>query len=266
MSIGSTYVEHAESYLGTMESPKGSNTGGPINAWWKEAGYGSPVPWCGCFVLAMAKDVGWENMASVAHGYTGTIVDRARGKGWLKAGGAGVPRGALFVKGGATGHVGIVAESGPSLFRTVEGNANDGVRSLVRAWSDGWQAVVPPDTGTAAVTTMYGFEDLATKPTRYGGWATAEARNNVMAAFQKSHPDWWARPIRINTNSPFAFEAGKPGTYGEGWNYGPWASKATRDSQMAKWTASHHQNVRTYSTERSSGAITGNVTSGGKVS
>jgi hypothetical protein len=169
------------------------------------------------------------------------------------------------VKGGPTGHVGIVVESGPSLFRTVEGNANDGVRSLVRAWSDGWQAVVPPDTGKADTITMYGFQDLEAKPTRYGGWATAEARDKVMASFQKSHTDWWVRPIRIATASPFAFEAGKPGTYGDVWDYGPWSSKVTRDSQAAKWTASHHSNIRTYNSQRSSGAITGHVTSGGKV-
>lgn len=254
MSTGQKYVDKASLYLGLVEKPKGSNTGGPIMDWARYAGYSSPVPWCGCFVKAMASSkygIGWDEMESVAHGYTGTIVARAKDKGWLKKGGASTPAGALFVRGGATGHVGIVLQSGASTFRTVEGNANDGVRSYVRSWSDGWQAVVPPSTGRSEVTTMYGFEDLTTKPRRYGGWSSAQARDKQMDLYMAAHPEDWARAIRINTPAPYAFEVGAPGTWGATYNYGPWASKTTRDAQLAKWKANNHGNVRIYATRRS---------------
>ena len=255
MSRGYDYVARASQYLGLVESPKGSNKGGPIMDWTRYAGYSGPVPWCGVFVKAMASSkfgMGWAEMESVTHGYTGTIVARANAKGWLKKGGSSTPAGALFVKGGATGHVGIVLESGPRVFRTVEGNASDGCRSYTRSWSDGWQAVVPPGTGTGTASPpAYGFEDLNIKPRRYGGWSSAQARDKQMAAYKAAHQTDWVRPIRINTQSPFAFEAGPAGTWGETWNYGPWPSKQIRDDQLAKWKAANHGNVRTYAIRRS---------------
>jgi hypothetical protein len=263
MSTGQKFIAKASLYLGLVERPKGSNTGGPIMDWARYAGYSSPVPWCGCFVKAMASrkyGIGWEDMESVCHGYTGTIVDRAHANGWLHQGGSQTPAGALFVKGGPTGHVGIVLQSSSSTFRTIEGNVNDGVRSYVRSWSDGWKAVVPPGTGTASSVVLYGFENLNTKPRRYGGWRTALARDQRMASYKAAHPDDWVRPIRINTASPFAFEAGAPGTWGATYNYGPWSSKSLRDAQMTKWSSSHHGNVRTYSTRKQ---VIGNATDTG---
>ena len=254
MSTGSRYVDAASRWLGLVENPKGSNKGGPIMDWTRYAGYSSPQPWCGIFVKAMASSkfgIGWANMESVTHGYTGTIVDRAKAKGWLRKGGASVPTGSLFVKGGPTGHVGIVLEAGTTTFRTVEGNVNDGVRSYTRSWADGWQAVTPPDTGTSPSREMYGFEDLNIKPKRYGGWAGPEARDKQMRAFAQANPDKWTRAIRISAPSPYAFEAGPKGTYGMTWDYGPWSSKQTRDEQMHKWIASNHGNVRTYRVSKS---------------
>lgn len=238
-SMGQKYVKEAQKWLGLEENPWGSNTGGPIfDPWSKYAGYSSPVPWCGVFTKAMASKqhgMNWPEMESMTDGYTGYSVQRAKDKGWLKKGGASTPTGALFIKGGSSGHVGIVVTSSSTTFTTVEGNANKGVRSYTRSWSDGWQAIVPPSTGTAQSTAMYGFDDLSVKPTRYGGWPTAKARDEQMALFAAANPDKWTRAIRIDTKSPYAFEAGAKGTYGKTWKFGGWSEKSVRDKQLSGW-------------------------------
>jgi hypothetical protein len=256
MSWGTKYIDRAEQYVGEVETPWGSNQGQNISRWIREAGYGSPVPWCGCFTLGIAKEIQYANAIEISHGYTGTIVARAQARGWLKAGGAKVPPGSLFVKGGATGHVGIVRDSSARLFETVEGNANHGVRVLTRAWDDGWQAVVFPDLGTNAVVnvTTYGFEDLDIKPTRYGGWPTRQARDERMKQYQAANPTNWVRPIRVDRPSPFAFEAGLEDTFGDTWRFGTWTSKAVRDQQLARYRhTSPAAMIRTFSQTRQGG-------------
>lgn len=259
MSWGQRYIDRAELYVGEIETPWASNRGTNITRWITKAGYSSPVPWCGCFVLGIAREIDYQNAIEVGHGYTGTIVARAQARGWLKPGGAAVKPGSLFVKGGPTGHVGIVRDTSARLFETVEGNANQGVRVLTRAWADGWQAVVFPDLGTSPIVnvTTYGFEDLRHKPDRFGGWATAAQRDARMAEYRKAHPARWVRPIRVDRPSPFAFETGPQGTYGLTWRFGTWTSKATRDQQLKAYQAAHPgAPVRTFSQVRHAGGDT----------
>lgn len=255
---GEQYVAQAEKYLDVVERPKGSNSGGPIDEWNREAGYSFPVPWCGTFVLAMARDIGWENMESVCHGYTGYIYDRAKEKGWLRKGGASTPAGSLFLIAGK--HVGIVRASNATTLLTLEGNANDGVRSYTRAWNDGWVAVVPPDIGKSSARKVYGFEDLGLKPKVFGGWKDQATRDRQLAR-AKANPalaGWWFRPVRINTKAPYAFEAGPAGTWGAEWNYGPWSSKKVRDEQLAAWkSSSPGAKARTYAKTIQSGGWSG---------
>lgn len=256
MSWGTKYLDRAEKYLGEIETPWASNQGENITRWSREAGYSSPVPWCGCFVLGIAREIEYANAIEVGSGYTGTIVARAQARGWLKPGGAKVLPGSLFVKGGPTGHVGIVRDTSATLFETVEGNANHGVRSLTRSWADGWQAVVFPDLGTSSQVnvTTYGFEDLGLKPVRFGGWPTKAQRDERMAAYRRSAPDHWVRPIRVDRPSPFAFEAGVPGSYGATWRFGTWTTKAVRDAQLIAYRAAHPgAPIRTFAQTRHGG-------------
>jgi hypothetical protein len=67
----------AAKHVGVMEHPPGSNAGPMIDDWYRLAGYGGPVPWCGCFVNAcivaggLASGAGWI-------GYTPAIVQHAK--------------------------------------------------------------------------------------------------------------------------------------------------------------------------------------------
>jgi hypothetical protein len=48
-----------DSYVGTVESPKGSNKGAPQPSQWQTRVYGSDgVPWCACFAVCSAWDTG----------------------------------------------------------------------------------------------------------------------------------------------------------------------------------------------------------------
>ena len=265
MSNGAMFLAELEKYLGQSEDPNHPNrSGGPVvDACQRHCGYSPGVPWCGCLQKYCADNVGYKSYMDICNGYTGFTYDEAKKRGWLRTGGADVPPGSLFILNGR--HIGAVRSSGKDYFLTLEGNSADSVRSQTRAWSDGWEAIVPPDLGTSAHdnVTVYGFEDLETKPVRYGGWVTQSIRDKNMLGFKSKHPEWWVRPIRIATKSPFAFEAGPPNTFNKTWNYGPWQSNAVRDQKLDGWKRLNHSNVRTYS---KTSKITGASASGvGKV-
>jgi hypothetical protein len=73
----------AEKHVGTKEHPPGSNSGPKIDQWCHDAGYKSPVPWCGCFVNACLLAGGLPSGAGWI-GYTPAIRRRALDKkdGW----------------------------------------------------------------------------------------------------------------------------------------------------------------------------------------
>jgi hypothetical protein len=127
-------------------------------------------------------------------------------------------------------------------FATIEGNASDGCRSLIRSWRDGWKVISIPGVGApgpAAVVDGYGFDDTRVK--MYGGWPTPEARDQQMRKFAAANPEYWTQAIRVARKSPFAFRAGPAGTYNR-WTYGPWlhgTGKQTRDKQMDQWSKKH---------------------------
>jgi hypothetical protein len=268
MANGYMFLAELEKYLGQSEDPNRPNrSGGPVvDACQIASGYSPPgVPWCGCLQKYAAMNIKYQSYIDICDGYTGYIYDRAKARGWVKPGGASTPPGSLFIISGK--HVGAVLSSGADYFTTIEGNAADACRSQTRAWSDGWVAIVPPDLGTTANGTrnVFGFEDLNTKPQRFGGWKVKSGRDAKMAAFKSSHPGWWVRPIKIATQSPYAFEAGKPGTFGKTWNYGPWENKETRDSKLDGWKRLNHGNVRTYAKTVNGGGPTGGSSGIGNV-
>jgi len=70
-------LEFAANQLGVSERPPGSNWGPRIEGWIRAAGYGSPVPWCGCFANACIMAGGLPSGAGWI-GYTPAIVARAK--------------------------------------------------------------------------------------------------------------------------------------------------------------------------------------------
>ena len=245
ISNGQYTLRKALSYLGSMEGPP-NKSGSPIVSECQEM-YGlNGVPWCACFVgycvaNSEASDQYKKDAASVVNPSTAEMVARAKRKGWYKAHGKYTAPGDLFIIDGL--HVGFInALNKDGTFQTVEGNASNGVRSLTRSWSDGWQVISIPGVGAPgpqAVVDGYGFDDTRVKV--YGGWPTPEARNGQMNKFAKANPDYWTQALRVQANSPFAFRAGPKGTYGH-YTFGPWlhkTGKEIRDKEMQQWQDKH---------------------------
>lgn len=244
-SNGQLTLRKALSYLGSAEGPPNKSGDPVVNEC--QALYGlAGVPWCACFVgFCIANSdagAGYKKDAkTVVHPSTAEMVARAKRKGWYHAPGKTTKPGDLFIIDGR--HVGFVnALNNDGTFQTVEGNAANGVRSYTRAWRDGWQVISIPnvgDPGPAAVVDGYGFDDTRVKV--YGGWPTPEARDQQLRKFAAANPEWWTQAIRVQAQSPYAFRAGPPGTWGH-YTFGPWlysTGKVTRDAQMKKWQEKH---------------------------
>jgi hypothetical protein len=245
ISNGQMTLRKALSYLGSMEGPP-NRSGDPIVSECQEM-YGlDGVPWCACFVgycIANSEaDAKYKAAAkSVVHPSTAVMVDKARKKGWYTGHSKNTKPGDLFIIDGK--HVGFInAINKDGTFQTCEGNAANGVRSYVRAWSDGWQVISFPGVGAPgpqAVVDGYGFDDTRVK--LYGGWPTPKARDGQMAKYAAANPDHWTQAVRVERDSPYAFRAGPKGTWGH-YTYGPWlhrTGKDTRDKQMEKWAKAH---------------------------
>lgn len=125
-------LRFAAAQVGTTESPAGSNDGPKIRTWWQLTGYGSPVPWCGCFVNACIIAGGCENGKGWAIGFTPAIVAHARrGAGGWSWHAEGKPGDLALFDSGPGGdiavHVGIVEKRmGAGSYQTIEGNTSSG--------------------------------------------------------------------------------------------------------------------------------------------
>jgi len=251
LSNGQKTLRKAGHYLGAMEGARPNRSGDPIVDECQEF-YGLlGVPWCACFLgYVVAKsdaDAAYKrNAKAIAHPSTAEMVRRARAKGWYKTGNAKTRPGDWFIRDGV--HTGLVLDvRTDGRFSTIEGNAANGVRSYVRAWSDGWRVISIPGVGLpgpAAVVNGYGFDDTRVKI--FGGWPTAAARDQQMRKYQAAHPDHWTQAIRVRRPSKYAFRSGPPGTW-DRWTYGPWlhsTGKEARDKQMEKWQAANDAKAR----------------------
>jgi hypothetical protein len=264
MTDGQRLVAAALAQVGVSEAT-GRNDGALIEAWQREAELAHPASsprgyhpgaltgaaWCAIFVKAMARDAGVQIDPMLTHPFTGYICQRADELGGLRPRGL-APVGSLFIKCGV--HAGIVVrDRGNGLFDTVEGNSGNAVRQLVRDQSDGWRFVAWPGVGSAAgdavvMRDSYGFDDLNLRPFLYGGWRTERARRIRREAFLAARPGWWAADVRIDTDSPFAFRAGPPGTYGATWRFGGWGTKALRAEKIEGYSRRvGHENLRIWS-------------------
>ena len=247
ISNGQYTLRKASHYLGAMEGPP-NRSGDPIvnecqAPWgWPDGGQ----PWCAMFVafcVAQSEaDAKYRSAAkTIMSPSTAVMVSKARAKGWYGSFSKNTKPGDLFIIDGL--HVGFVnALNKDGTFQTIEGNASNGCRSLIRSWGDGWKVISVPGVGTpgaAAVVDGYGFDDTRVKI--YGGWPTPEARDQQLRKFAQAHPDYWTQAIRIQANSRFAFRAGPEGTWNR-WTFGPWlhkTGKQTRDEQMKAWQEKH---------------------------
>jgi len=245
ISNGQQTLRKASKYLGAVEGAP-NRSGSPIVDEC-QAMYGlKGVPWCACFVgFAVAEsgaDAKYKAAAkTIIHPSTAEMVRRAKRKGWYTGHSRNTKPGDFFIIDGK--HVGLVNSlNNDGTFTTIEGNASDAVRSLVRSWRDGWQVISIPGVGLpgpAAVVDGYGFDDTRVKI--FGGWPTPQQRDQVMRRYAASNPDHWTQAIRVQRNSPFAFRSGPAGTWNR-YTFGPWlhaTGKKTRDAEMKKWQAKH---------------------------
>lgn len=270
MTLGETYISHFLAYAGRVVEETGNNDGPQIEAWQREAervygkspGYYAGAPYCGIAAGCIAREAGIPESFIAEpyrlwHPYTGFITDQADRMGGLAPTGPLAPTGSLIVKAGV--HVGaVVHDRGNGVLDTVEANAGNAVRRMVRAKAD-WRIVVPPGIVGAPppqYLDSFGFDDLTVKPSLLGGWTTSNLRDIKMAGWEASKPGWWTRPVRdLSRDSQFAFWTGPPGTWEDDWGwweYGGWtaggdAAKAyeVREDQIARFERHNgHANVR----------------------
>jgi len=118
--------------VGITENPPGSNWGRPVQDWIKLTGYGSPQPWCGCFLNAVLIKGGIANGKGWI-GYTPAIISHAKRGigGWKWVGPSSGQRGMLSLYdtpgGDPAVHVGIVTKRfGSGSYEALEGNTGSG--------------------------------------------------------------------------------------------------------------------------------------------
>lgn len=242
-SDGQRVAARALRYEGLSE-PLGRNDGVQIELWQDRSGrkYGvdyTGAPWCAIFIDNMAVEAGVEIDPMLTHPFTGFICQRADELGGLSPAGDLWPVGAWIIYCGV--HVGIVVrDRGNGLVDTIEGNAGNAVRRLVREKSRA-RCIAWPGVGdaTGAVLTRpsFGFDDLAKKPLTYGPWATKKARDAQMESYTAPSGAWGPVPVKLDKEgSQFAFRVGRPGVeYGEPWRYGGWRSNEVRRRMIASY-------------------------------
>lgn len=255
MTNGQRVVATALQFEGIHEA-SGRNDGRLIEEWQREAarahGYSEHTyrgqPWCAMFCKAVYRRAEVQAPERLTHPYTGYICQEADRLGGLRTSGP-APPGSMMIKCGT--HVGfVVRDRGDGLLDTIEGNAGNAVRRLVRRSAD-WRIIVPealmdePAEPAVEMRDSYGFDDLETKPRLFGGWPTPEARDERMAAFRAARPGLWTAAVHLDRPSPYAFRAGRPGTHGERWRYGGWTTKEIREERIEAFESRHgHRNVR----------------------
>lgn len=247
----------ALSHVGVQESPWDSNTDGggfidQIEKWWGL----HAEPWCAMYVSDCYREAGVDD-AGVINPGTSTMCARADQKGlWLK--GTSVPPGAILILCGIHTEIAVHQRS-DGLIDAVGGNVNQGVRATVRQLGNGWRCIVPPAIllGQSEPVRVYGFDDPAHMPRRYGPWHDRASREATIAKLQQAEQRW-VRRIRIPGQNQYAFEVLDP----QQWRYGPWQDRATRDREMAAMQQKVARSMRPWSQAMSPQDGTGGVTTG----
>lgn len=231
-SNGQLVVQAALKYLGTSESPWGSNTGPTVDLFTGHYGMHA-VPWCGCFAGYAFFTAGVDDSGLCSPSVQVTC-DRARAGGFVHEGGP-VPAGALWADCGV--HVEIVIrDNGDGTTSNIGGNVNQQVMLTRRHISDALICVPAAIAqGQPDPVTVYGFDDLTLRPNRYGGWPTREQRETVI---DKLPADLQKRVRRMRVPavpSPFAFEIATAAQ----WRFGPWQNQGGRDAAQHRYARGH---------------------------
>lgn len=257
MNAGQKVAAVALSHVGLQENPFGSNTdgGGLIdqmeNFWGLHA-----EPWCAMYVSFCYRTAGVDDDGVINPG-TATMCERASAKGlWLAT--KPVPAGAIMILCGIHTEIAI-HDRGNGLIDCVGGNVNQGVRQTVRTLGNGWRCIVPPAilTGQAEDVRVFGFDDPAHMPKRFGPWHDRAARESEIASLPPDERRF-ARRVRIPGQNQFAFDLLDPGQ----WRFGPWQDKASRDQQMAAYQKKVGRSMRPWSQPVPPPQGSGGVTSG----
>lgn len=252
MNSGQRVLAELRSVLGAHESPDGSNWGHPFIEAAHRLFNLPPNPWCAMAVGLAFQRAGISD-SGLIHPYTGFICDRADAMGGLRPEpGKPAPPGSLVIRCGI--HVELLEQDrGNGLLDDVGGNVGNEVKEVTRA-ADEWRIIVPPAIAADARPIVplfrmtYGFDDLNLRPTLYGGWPSRDARRQQRLRFLESHPGWWARDVRVNRASPFAFEAGPQGSYGAKWKRGGWPEFDIREEELEAYAERvGHRNLRRWS-------------------
>lgn len=125
-------VRAAVGCIGTRETPPGSNRGPEIDRWCEAAGIPVGSAWCAAWATAMLQNVDGPTIPRL--GSALKVREWGRQHGRLVALSDKFLPGDLFVimRGPVHGHAGIIAGDDGETVRSVEGNAGDACRGLIR--------------------------------------------------------------------------------------------------------------------------------------
>jgi hypothetical protein len=118
-------VENCRKHLGVSESPPNSNRGSPQPDGWENRVYGSSgVPWCACFAVCMAWDVGVGGSGTASVYQNTQLAKQGSGiyKGYTTDGRKAKRGDHAFL---SDNHTGVVVEDGDG-WHCIEGNTSPG--------------------------------------------------------------------------------------------------------------------------------------------
>jgi hypothetical protein len=239
---GQKVAQVALAHVGLIENPVGSNTdsGGLIDQ--MQAYWGLHAePWCAMYVSYCYRTAGVDDDGVINPG-TSTMCMRAAAKNLWRAAGP-VPTGAIMILCGIHTEV-VISDRGNGLIDCVGGNVNQQVMRTVRSLGGGWRCIVPPAIlqGQPEPIRVYGFDDPAHAPKRYGPWHDRSAREAAIASLPPDERRF-ARRIRIPGRNQYAFDLLNPAQ----WRFGPWQDKGARDADMASYQKKVGRSMRPWS-------------------
>lgn len=122
MALGTKALKIAQSQIGMVEKPLGSNWGEPIKSYLKCVGIDFPAAWCMAFVYWCFSQVD-KNCPLIRTGGVLTAWNKADRKHRV----ANPQPGDIFIMnyGKGLGHTGIVVKTDANFIYTIEGNTND---------------------------------------------------------------------------------------------------------------------------------------------
>ena len=253
MAKGLLVVKEARKVLGTVENPKGSNTGvGFIDTCQKfwNMGRGTaigPQPWCGMALDKWFRDAKVDD-SNVPHPAVAVMCSNADSLGGLRPkAGQVIPPGAIIAKCGIHTEV-VEQDTQDGFLRCIGGNVDDGVRATRRRKSD-WRIIIPPDVMKAVevpTKTIYWFEDLKKRPAKYGPWRVRAWRERQIKKLPKEVQKRVRRTRIGKAGSKFAkyaFEVIPVGGVAT-WEFGPWDSRSVRENQLKKYEKDKGYKVR----------------------